>query len=45
VRRKILTDFELWAERYFVIVAKRDSEVAGQKGNVERFYLLRLKKS
>ena len=45
VRRRILADFELWAERYFVIVAKRDSEVAGQKGNVERFYLLRLKKS
>lgn len=45
VRRRILADFELWAERYFVIADKRDSEVAGQKGNVERFYLLRLKKS
>ena len=45
VRRRILVDFELWAERYFVIADKRDSEVAGQKGNVERFYLLRLKKS
>ena len=45
VRRRILADFELWAERYFVVADKRDSEVAGQKGNVERFYLLRLKKS
>ena len=40
IRRKILADFELWTERYFVITDKRDSEVAGQKGNVERFYLL-----
>ena len=40
VRRKILADFELWSERCFVIIDKRDSEVAGQKGNVERFYKL-----
>ena len=40
VRRQILTDFEIWAKRYFVIKAKRDSEVAGAKGNRERFYLL-----
>jgi len=42
VRRKILADFEAWATQYFVIVAKRDSQVAGAKGNVERFYQLRL---
>ena len=44
IRRQILADFELWSERYFVTKAKRDSDVAGQKGNLERFYLLSLKK-
>jgi len=41
VRRQILKDFESWARHYFVVVDKRDSEVAGSKGNRERFYLLR----
>lgn len=40
VRRDILKDFEQWAKGYFVIQDKRDSEVAGAKGNQERFYLL-----
>jgi len=40
VRRKILQDFEMWAKELFVIRGKRDSEVAGSKGNRERFYLL-----
>lgn len=44
VRRQILKDFEAWAKQYFVIVDKRDSEVAGSKGNRERFYLLHLTK-
>lgn len=44
IRRQILADFEEWARRYFVVVDKRDSDVAGQKGNVERFYVLSLKK-
>ena len=44
VRRKILADFEEWSQRYFVVRDKRDSDVAGQKGNVERFYLLAIKK-
>jgi 23S rRNA (cytidine1920-2'-O)/16S rRNA (cytidine1409-2'-O)-methyltransferase len=43
VRRQILKDFELWAKQYFVIVDKHDSEVAGAKGNRERFYLLKVK--
>jgi 23S rRNA (cytidine1920-2'-O)/16S rRNA (cytidine1409-2'-O)-methyltransferase len=43
VRRQILKDFELWAKSFFVIIDKRDSEVAGSKGNRERFYLLELK--
>ena len=42
VRRQILKDFELWAKDFFVIQDKRDSEVAGSKGNRERFYLLRV---
>lgn len=40
VRRKILQDFEVWSKKLFVIKDKRDSEVAGAKGNRERFYLL-----
>ena len=42
VRRQILKDFELWAKQYFVIKDKADSEVAGSKGNRERFYLLHI---
>lgn len=41
VRRKILKDFEQWVREYFIIVAKADSQVAGEKGNLERFYQLR----
>ena len=40
MRRHILRDFEEWSRKYFVIVDKRDSDVAGAKGNQERFYLL-----
>lgn len=40
MRRDILKDFEDWAKRYFVILDKADSDVAGSKGNKERFYLL-----
>lgn len=41
VRRDILRDFEAWSKQFFMIVDKADSEVAGAKGNRERFYLLR----
>lgn len=44
VRREILHDFEAWARQYFVIVDKADSEVSGTKGNLERFYHLRVAK-
>lgn len=44
VRRDILKDFEVWVKQYFVIQDKRDSDVAGAKGNQERFYLLKLLK-
>ncbi len=40
VRRDILHGFEEWAKQYFVVRAKADSQVAGAKGNRERFYLL-----
>jgi 23S rRNA (cytidine1920-2'-O)/16S rRNA (cytidine1409-2'-O)-methyltransferase len=40
MRRDILKDFEDWAKSRFVIVDKADSDVAGSKGNRERFYLL-----
>jgi 23S rRNA (cytidine1920-2'-O)/16S rRNA (cytidine1409-2'-O)-methyltransferase len=42
IRRKILKDFEAWAKNSFQILGKADSEVAGSKGNLERFYLLSL---
>lgn len=42
MRRNILKHFELWVKNYFVIVDKADSEVAGARGNRERFYALRL---
>lgn len=41
IRRQILKDFEAWTKGRFIIVAKADSEVAGAKGNRERFYLLK----
>lgn len=41
MRRDILQDFEQWVRSYFVVQDKADSEVAGAKGNRERFYLLK----
>lgn len=44
-RRDILQKFELWCrENNFVILKKSDSAVAGEKGNLERFYLLKYSK-
>jgi len=41
IRRSILQDFESWAIlNNFIVQKKADSDVAGEKGNVERFYLL-----
>ena len=43
MRREIISDFETWLKANgFVIVGKRDNEMAGRFGNVERFYYLRL---
>lgn len=44
VRRRILSEFEMWARELFVIRNKADSAVKGAGGNEERFYLLALKK-
>jgi 23S rRNA (cytidine1920-2'-O)/16S rRNA (cytidine1409-2'-O)-methyltransferase len=44
LRRKILKDFEAWTKKSFKIIDKADSEVAGSKGNLERFYLLSILK-
>ncbi|MEZ6330522.1 MAG: hypothetical protein R3B12_00675 [Candidatus Saccharimonadales bacterium] len=42
MRRRILRDFETWVKQQYVILQKADSDVAGAKGNVERFYLLKI---
>lgn len=44
MRREILKDFETWAMQRFVIMNKADSGIAGEKGNLERFYHLRIAK-
>lgn len=44
VRREILKDFEFWVRGGFVVIDKSDSDVAGAKGNRERFYLLKKSK-
>ena len=41
MRREIIADFEMWLKNNkFVIKGKRDNELAGRFGNVERFYYL-----
>lgn len=40
IRRQILKDFENWIKNLFKIIGKTDSEVPGNKGNLERFYLI-----
>jgi len=45
IRRKIVADFEFWLkENNFIVLKKRDNEMAGKYGNVERFYLLKMGK-
>lgn len=44
MRRNILKRLELFLRNQFVIIDKADSEVAGAKGNKERFYMLALLK-
>jgi 23S rRNA (cytidine1920-2'-O)/16S rRNA (cytidine1409-2'-O)-methyltransferase len=42
LRRDILTDLELKMKKHFIILDKADSGVSGEKGNQERFYLMKL---
>lgn len=44
IRRQVLKDFEQWVKQLFIIQDKRDSEVAGSKGNRERFYVLKARR-
>lgn len=46
MRRDILKDFEQWVmSNGFLISDKADSAVAGEKGNLERFYYLKITKA
>ena len=41
IRREIIKNFESWLKRSgFVIIKKRDNDLAGKNGNLERFYWL-----
>lgn len=40
-RDVVLADLRAWINRHFVIEAEADSGLAGAKGNVERFFILR----
>ena len=43
MRREIIARFEQWLKMHgFAVIAKRDNELAGRFGNVERFYWLRV---
>lgn len=45
IRRGIIKEFEAWLKKQgFIIVKKRDNDLAGRNGNLERFYLLKLAK-
>ncbi len=41
IRRDVIKDFEQWTKKLFIIRDKADSDVHGEKGNAERFYLLK----
>lgn len=42
LRRTILKDFEQWCRKRFIIINKADSAIKGAKGNIERFYYLKI---
>lgn len=45
MRREIIRKFEEWLGRNgFIVKGKRDNELAGKNGNIERFYYLQLAK-
>ena len=41
MRRKILSDFETYLKQSCVVLDKADSDTPGEKGNVERFFLVK----
>lgn len=41
IRRDILKNVENFLKKWFVVLDKADSKVAGRKGNIERFYILK----
>jgi predicted rRNA methylase YqxC with S4 and FtsJ domains len=42
MRRDIIKNFEIWLQKNnFMIEVRKDSELAGSKGNVERMYILK----
>ena len=42
MRREIIRDFENWLKNHgFLVLKKRDNELAGRNGNIERFYWLK----
>ncbi len=41
IRREIFKEFEIWVQKLFKILGKADSSVSGEKGNKERFYLIK----
>jgi 23S rRNA (cytidine1920-2'-O)/16S rRNA (cytidine1409-2'-O)-methyltransferase len=41
IRRLVLKEFEAWSKGNLKILNKADSAIKGQKGNIERFYLLK----
>lgn len=45
MRRAILAEFEQWLKSRAIVLDKTDSQVAGEKGNVERFFFVRPKLS
>lgn len=45
LRRAIIKNFEFWLKTHgFIVVKKRDNDLAGKNGNLERFYYLKLAK-
>lgn len=41
IRRKILADFETWLKTIAIVLNKADSDTPGEKGNIERFFLIK----
>ena len=45
IRRDIIKNFERWLKQNgYIIIKKRDNDLAGRHGNLERFYYLKLAK-